>query len=701
MGLETVEHPGFNGQWVKATGWPERVELFAWAPCLLLLLLAPWPVVKVLAGFALLLSLSCIVGLSRSNGIVVLGALFALAYLFSPYWLVPATATKNAIGGAIGHSAVRIATACVLFGVGTAWAWLAAGEIPRVTDRNRKDYYLGLVPPAILGLFVLLFNYAPLYNNIPVQGDEIYHVSRLATLRNILQPLFEGANLGWTVAVTALVAGFFVWPPRLAAPIKLLIVCAIGLFVCLVTDFPRGSNLESFLVRYPFVSCWFHQLGPVLMQSQLDEATFRLAPMMATFAIAWFTLWALRKEGGGTALGVFAGLAFALTPNIHYHSTILYLEMPAVALLTIALYSIESILKDSFESVRRCPGWYALIAVGFLKETVVILVLGVIGLRLLFRSWILLNERRLSTKVILDEAAAVFCMAVPLVLYLFFRMYFSDIRGYEPHFENLGNASLYAVAGRALFAQFGGVLLLVVGGVVICLLLRRFLGVVALLLLFAADFFFHFMDRPEYVGLARFNLFLFAPLAVLALWFMTWLAEKNRTAAVGVGILCLVLNLALSPVAISGEKKPMWASPLSRTAAEFYFPYVEAVDWLKVHRPHWPVLVGGAYYTKGLIYWYFQKASYHPKVLSTTLKAKTPYADGLEATITDARKNGYPLVLFHKMEGGPALTDEEKSVLGYTVVKVFRNRYLAMVLYQTESAVVTSNDLQPDVQAIQ
>ncbi|GAH66286.1 unnamed protein product, partial [marine sediment metagenome] len=238
---------------------------------------------------------------------------------------------------------------------------------------------------------------------------------------------------------------------------------------------------------------------------------------------------------------------------------------------------------------------------------------------------------------------------------------------------------------KALWAQFGGMLVLAIGGLIVGLSRRRFVVLVALILLFVSHSLFHFMDIHQiYIGLARFNLFLFAPLAVLAIWFIVWLAGKSRPALVGVGIMCLFVNVALSPIAITGEKKPTWASPNSIRHTEHYFPFEDAVKWLKTHRTNWPVLIGGSYYSSPAT-WYFAKANYPPRFSLIKLKWKMPYMDGLKKTITYAHKTGYPLVLWHKMEGGPTLTDEEKSILGYQTVKVFTNRYLSLVLYQTQS----------------
>jgi hypothetical protein len=648
------------------------------------MIVVPSTTAKVLFGFALLISLRKFNAISRSGGIALLGSLFAASYLLSPYWLVPGAAKHHCIGDVIGQMPAKIVTISILFVIGALWAALAAEKVPIASDRKQKAGYKEWVAPSILALLVLAFNYMALHNCIAVGGDEEWHIWRWEVLRNILRPLFEGANVVITTTISVLVFTFLFWLRRIVAPIKVAILCVIGLIICLWTGFPSAPKLEYLLVRYPFVSCWFHQLGPIWKVNRFDIGMFRLIPILSAFAIGWFALWALRKEKVRPAVAVIVGITFALTPNIHHHSTILYLEMPAIALLMVALYFIEHILKDDFKLVRRCPGWYALLAAGFIKETLVIIILVIIGLRIIVRAYIFLKNKELNRQLILHEIAAGFCIALPLGVYLFFRTYFGEVRGYEPNYANLTDPYLYAMAVKALWAQFAGVLILAVGGVIIGLMKRRFVAVLSLVILFVSDFFFHFMDKPDYVGIARFNLFLFSPLAVLALMFLAWLRRKNQTALMIVAIAALIINTVLSPVAITGEKDPMFGAPCGKWGMDYYFQHQDAVNWLKANRPNWPVLVGGNY-SKTRMNWYFAKAKYYPRVLSTKLKAETTYMNGLKATIADARKGGYPLVLFHKMEGGVTLTEEEKSILGYKAIKIFKNRYLALVLYQVEN----------------
>jgi hypothetical protein len=409
---------------------------------------------------------------------------------------------------------------------------------------------------------------------------------------------------------------------------------------------------------------------------------YRITPLLSTIFIGLFIAWTLRKEGISRLNAILIALAFGLTPNIYYHSTILYLELAAVAALTAALYYIEPLLKNDFKQIKTCPGWYALLIAGFIKETLMIIIGGIIGIRIIVRMYILLKNKRLNRQTVFEEFAAAFCIAAPLGIYLFFRMFFSSVRSFAPNYSNLTNISLYIIAGKALWEQFAGLLILAAGGAIVCLLKKRFLMAVSLILLFVIHFVFYFLDRPEYVGLARFNLPLFSPMAVFAIVFTVWLANKNRKMVVCAGVFCIAVNLMLSPVAPGGEKKPTFAFP-AMNSGEYYFPHEKAIEWLKANRPNWPVLVSG-HYSKARINWYFAKAQYPCRFFVSMLKPGTPYMEGLKNTLDAAGKANIPLVLFHKANSETSLTKEELSVAGYKAVKVFKNKYSALVLYQNE-----------------
>lgn len=622
--------------------------------------------------------------MTRGKAVTLLMVIFFMAYVFSPYWLVPAAAKNSSLVEVLGRLPLMILTICILLLLCISWAWVASGPVPVVHPERQKQRYRDLLSPVILALIILAFNYAPLHYNIPVQGDEEWHIWRSQVLRSILEPFFKGPNVATTVIVLFSVIGFLLWPKKIQTPVKILIITVVALSFCLYKGFPNTPRLDYLLVRYPFMLSWLHQLGPIWKQNQLNEAMFRLTPMLSTFAIAYFLLWAQKRHQVATLPALLFAVAFALTPNIYYHTTILYLELPALALLTVALYFIEPILMEDYKAVRSCPGWYALLAVGFIKETALTFIVGIIALRLLIRTGILLKQKQLNGKAALYEIAVIFSIATPLATYLFFRMCFGDVRSYKPDLGRLTNYYLLGVAVKSLWSQFGAILILAMAGLVIGFVKSRFTASIALIFLFVFHFFFHFFDAAYCVGLARFNLFLFAPLAVAAIAFLEWLASKKQIITIGIALLCTILNLWLSPVAFGGEKDPKWASPVDRSAAEYYFPQEQAVEWLKTNRPAWPVLAGGAT-AKTRLEWYFMKTNYKTEVRILPADPKIPSYEALKRTLADAQNIRCPLVLFYRMQPGPTLNEEEKSLLGYKVVHVFKNKFLALVLYQLDT----------------
>ena len=249
--------------------------------------------------------------------------------------------------------------------------------------------------------------------------------------------------------------------------------------------------------------------------------------------------------------------------------------------------------------------------------------------------------------------------------------------------SNIANASLYFVAAKSIWNQFGLILLMALGGLVLCIYKRRFVLTFSMTALFLIHFFFHFMENADLVGLARFNLFLFPILAVPAVICLGWLAVKNRWIALAAVAAMLSVNILMSPVALTGEKNPLWSSPGNKVTTEYYFPLVKTVVWLKDHYPRTPVYISGAYGDSNIL-WYFDKIGYHPPFIQATINPDTPPVEALTAAAEQAGKLGAPLLIWHKMQPGTELVEKEITVLNYKAIKEFSNRNLAIVIYERQ-----------------
>jgi hypothetical protein len=661
---------------------PIRTALvrMVWLPLMILVVFLPWAWVKVLGCCAVILSLRAVSSLSRNQVAAMLGLLFAVAYLFTPYWLIPVDAKRHAMGPMFGNAAPQVIWAAMLLLLGAAWAWGSSGEVfrPAVKDSDRTG--LGLAAPAVLAVFVLAISYTSLYYSMPVQGDEEWHFWRLRNLYMGLSPLFSESNLIFTIAGAAAAAAFLGLFRHPAVHIRVFIICTVAVGLALWQGFLNGKGMAYLMLRYPFASCWLQQIGPVWPQSLFDEGAYRVLPMVSVFVIGYFVIWAMR--GGGTMVlpAMVAGAAAVTVPNIYYHASPLYLEMPAVALAMIALYYIERLVTDDPDMVRTCPGWYALLAAGFIKETFFAILVAVIVLRVGVRATMVIRRTEKRPLDTLIEAMIVACMAAPLGVYLFFRLFFGDVRLYNPHLANLTNPTYYVIAFEAVWSQYGLLLPLAIGGFAVAWHQGKRLLPLSLAGVFLADFLFHFMDNPTYIGMARFNLMLFAPLAVLAIQVLLWAGARWKHAIVGIAAVWMVVNIAMSPVALGGERKPYWMSR-DTLSCDFYFPKAEAVSWLKEHRPGVPLAVAGAYVdTK--IFWYYNKLGYSQQTAVIEAKPELPPMGNLRRAIAAAASSDIPIVLYFRMTPGTQLTDEERVVGDYLAVQEFRNKYLEIVLYE-------------------
>ena len=236
--------------------------------------------------------------------------------------------------------------------------------------------------------------------------------------------------------------------------------------------------------------------------------------------LAWYFQRSLALKEGVPA--VLLGLAVGVIPVVYYYSSILYLEMPAVFLMTVVCLRAGDLLKKDFGELKKDPGWYALILTGFIKETTLPFLLCFLVVRSVLYLW---NRARSDPKTaqgegttaakgkstwysLLGELSVYFVTLVPILYYLIFRSISEDTRAYTFTVSNLLNASIYPVIGRAFFEQFGIFLLLFLGG---CFLLGREkkFGMLGFYLAVILGYtIFHTIDQDEYIGYSRFNLFI-------------------------------------------------------------------------------------------------------------------------------------------------------------------------------------------------
>ncbi len=553
---------------------------------------------------------------------------------------------------------------------------LAAGET-RV-EINLKNW--GAF--ALLATGILILNYLPLGSVIPWRGDEDYHIVKIWELIERVQwgmltpfVLFWGMILilAWRKPFWAIIAGaFFLWRVLLT--------------------FPQETPLAT--LRYPYVNYWLLSLAPVLAKqaaSPYHEFLYRIIPFLSVVALAWYFQRNLANEEKPTH--VLWGLAVATIPVVYYYSSILYLEMPAILLMTIVCLRVEQLLTKNYHDLKQDAGWYALILIGFIKETTLPFLICFLFFRTALAIWRRLNRKpgRLDPDVtpretqrtsifytLLREAAVYFAVLMPALYYLVLRSILASTRAHMLSASNLLDISVYPVMVFSFFKQFGMFMLLFLGGCILLLKFKKYsiLGFYLLLIFIYCLFFM--TDVKGYIGYSRFNLY-FLP-AVLAGSSFLIKATLNRRKIISylLVFVTIISSLLLSPVQIDGTKAPGWGNYLL-DISEHYYPLDKAYTWLQKSYPDAKVIIAGLNYDY-LFEFYVNKLNWAPAQANVIYSNSGIQDDqtNLETALNQAENQEDSIVLFFLLGKEIPKIPENSS---FHQEQIFSNKAHSLVTY--------------------
>lgn len=588
--------------------------------------------------------------LGRPLVFFLLFGLFLLVYAVTPLWIrLPGAASRAAF-----LAAVLLA--------GGAWAWWASGSLALPRLRHPRLFYGCLAFAALLELPALLAS-------IPWRGDEDHHIvftwdlaralaSRPGYLLLPLFPLLWGRfappRPAWILAGAALLAG-------------------LALLVGFTADVPAPpEDVDYHVLRYPILLKYVAAV-PVYLAGLVPlgapEWPYRLLPVLSAGLLAWVAGRALRRRP--KLLWISAGALVLSLPLVRYYASIFYLEMPAVLLMAVACFRADELLRGDPDRLVRKPAWYALLLVGFIKETTLPFLAAFSAFRLLARAPGLLRSR--SPGPWLDEARVHFCTGLPLLLYLACRAGFGDPRPAGLHVPNLWHPEFALRLAHSLWDSFGPLLPMACLG--FAALLRRGKRLVPLFLASTAllNAALHYLDDYNFIGYSRFNLFLLPGLLALGWESLRWPSARSRRPAIAVltvaGLLCALLN----PVFPDGSKRPFWGV-YGVDTGEHYYPHRQAFAALAERYPGEKALFTGHHYLylarfyTGTRDWPVQSLLPHPP------------ADGaaaLDSVLASAAAEGYAAVLWQVT--GEWREPEKRH--GFDRMVVFRNRAHVLVLF--------------------
>jgi hypothetical protein len=581
------------------------------------------------------------VKIPRSLVIGIMLMIFTLGYIITPYWVL------------VNNPWMALLIVTIVSSTGAAWAYVSSAQL-RLDIRPG-----GMLLFAINLLLLFGLNYRTLFSAISWRGDESFHISRSMILYNLINPywLAVGVCLGLLFLFLCLKA------PRWAA---ILFITVVLILVTVYLSYPVFKNfIKSPLIflRYPFISYWAGAVLLRILGSFSDvhqEIYFRIIPFLAATLLV--TQASRKYLSTQPMITLLAGVAFASIPLLYYYESIYYLEMPALFLMLVACMQLEELLQAPLDQLRQNPAWYALILVGFIKETALPFLAAVLLLRLvmtLWRAWHQHFGRQAQDgttqvspwQLVRQELLIAFSVLFPNILYLALHIISPLGRGFSLQLANIWQPVTYQALGNAFRQQYGPLLLLFLVGILLLVRNKKTFLALALTGLFLLYPVFHSLDTPHYIGYSRFNLFNLAPMLVGATVVLDHLLGegsrflRQRKLMTGVLLASIILiNLWMSPINADGTKQPMWGNYVFDTS-EHYYPYPEVLTWLKTRNMKGTILFAGRTYPYPVGF-YFAKIGWKTGFELTKTPPLNDETGDLAQSLHYAEKKNHKIVVY-------------------------------------------------------
>jgi hypothetical protein len=605
--------------------------------------------------------------------------LFATTFLLTP---VCASQALRAPGSTNAASPI-VQLALLVFG--GLWVRAAAAGEPPVLARvaTLRGRVVCLWAALLIGVCFL-----PWMADIAYGGDEHYHLKALVVSHILSRDLFGHtwfsllgiAWLGAGVWLAARRAGDLQSPPvalgdngrRLkavgtwACAGLVLAACAPWLYSsAMLSDTFNQDRMLRYPGSQPWLSAWLWEFTRDNLGSGVlfGFEVLRFSSVLAVFVLGLALVQETRWRKAAPILPLLGALVVATVPTLHYHSTLLYLELALIPLLVLLLRDGRRWLLASPTRLAGSNAWWAALAVGFMKDTGIIAV-GLLWLtRAVVRGTFLTRRREWSFASVVAEARVCFVTLGPGVLYLLLRTMHGS-RPYQPHFENILSAEIWLQATRGAGEQFGFLWLPAVAGA--CLLARRraWLQLLAASVLFGGMWMFHLVEEPRWVGLARFNLLLLPALLVLA-WEGFGALAQRRTLAMAALLFVLAGNAWLSPVDRAGQRA-VWGG-----SGEQWYDYSDCLQELRKLKPDARLAIANLSHSYG-IGMTLQRLDWWIDVSNLPVAAPSDSSATLRAALELAAKGSFDFVIF-RWDGAPSIAPDHQHA-GYVRLRDYSSR---------------------------
>lgn len=518
----------------------------------------------------------------------------------------------------------------------------------------------------LLSAAIIVLNYRALNSVIPFRGDETLHIER--TLELVRRMPFIETLVIVILFILFVLSG--IKKQKLLPLIGLLITACVISFFLGRNSFEDIEQTPAFFLRYPFINYWFYAILPKLVSrisSPYHEALYRIIPILSMIGTAWVFQ---KKSDISNFLNAIAwGFAVATIPLIIYYSSILYIEPPAVLLMTIVCLDINNLLHKDGQDILHTPSWYALILIGFIKETTVPFLLCFVAIRLIvqLQSW---SKRSIKDKTLVSllarEIGITFSVLLPAFFYLYFRATIIPTRRFSPQILNLFDPTIYPLIIQSFVDQFGLFLFFFIGGCILLLRNQECDSLVCYLAMIVSTLAFHILDSKEYIGYSRFNLLILPPILAGSIKFVKWATKEKQSLGVILVFAAIGINLLLSPINLDGVKEPYWGNYINDTS-EHYYPYQDALLWLKNSQTNQRILFTGLdFYYPFQFYW--NKLAWKPKRASIVSEDIGSEQLTISSILKTAESENYDIVVYRVL-GKDLVLPQETNGFHANVIK--------------------------------
>jgi len=268
------------------------------------------------------------------------------------------------------------------------------------------------------------------------------------------------------------------------------------------------------------------------------------------------------------------------------------------------------LLQDDWNHLKSNPSWYALITLGFIKETTVFFLFLFIAARNLLYFYHLFKKEA-DIKRIIHEITIILLLLIPNIIYLYFR-YMLKTRPYLPDPTLLLDLQLYGVLIYSFLEQFGGFLILFLLGMWSLLKRKQYhILLFFTLIIIVLPPFYMVVANGMLTGNPRYNLYIIPPVLCASCLFLNIIAQKGRKYLLAVLCTILLINFIISPIRSDGVKKAYWGGYLC-DYNEHYYPFPETLSWIsKNHRTEKIMFAGMSY--KYYFDFYLKKLNWFPQ----------------------------------------------------------------------------------------